>query len=157
MNRWSYAGVVLGRRDGDLDGEDIDVPDRDRLDGRGQRPDRGEGRGRHQSADELPSGAEGTRSSLLPGGSISPADSVLLRVQRARRGCPTAVEGILAGKPRALKMGATYRLTADLGRGGRWAVDSRSQSGNPRTTQTGSTPGPPANTTTCSSTGPMRR
>jgi acyl-homoserine lactone acylase PvdQ len=43
------------------------------------------------------------------------------------------VEGILAGKPRALKMGTTYRLTADLGRGGLWAVDSRSQSGNPRT------------------------
>ena len=27
-------------------------------------------------------------------------------------------------------MGTTYRLTADLGRGGLWTVDSRSQSGN---------------------------
>ena len=28
--------------------------------------------------------------------------------------------GILAGKPRALKMGATYRLIADVGRDGLW-------------------------------------
>ena len=35
-------GLVLGRRDRDLDGEDVHAPDRDRLDGRGQGPDRGE-------------------------------------------------------------------------------------------------------------------
>ena len=55
--------------------------------------------------------------------------------------------------------GASYRLIADLGSDGLWAVDAQSQSVDPApgTTRTNSTPGPPANTTTCRSTEPRRR